>query len=590
MDDDRPLFSTFKPLGEDNTASTKPGHDTTWDQPQGAEQPLGHNDTGGRVGQGVAKGPLPPVPPSSHTTGTVSSWAAIEAPRGAQSILGGHPHPSPRPLSPSLQALPGSWLSPPGWSLPEGDLQPELVALRAQTRLWFEQTQARRLGAKGELPAWFHGFISRRETEQLLQDRPPGCFLIRFSESTVGFVLSYRGRDRCRHFVLDQLPDGRYVILGEQSAHAALADLLRHYATAPLAPYHEVLTVPCRREGESQGGSQTPAGSSAVHPPSSKAPAKPLVYSTVAKGVPAARQVAAAPLLPAEPSAEGGSSREAPNVPPAAASQGQLLGGSSGVTQPRRRWSSPQRSLRSGARSRPPRTTPATPARRCQVPAAHVLPHLCRAPRGHRPQAPPPARGCKSPSPSTPWAGGPAPAPATRRTSTPRWRWPSRICPLRFPGDPEVASPRCPPNPALTAGSSAARPAKLPRGGRSRQLPAPLGRAPRTLGSSSPMPVAAAGRALQNNPRLQRGRKTPKTFTSRFLDTISKPGGRAGLRQEPAPGQKGILRLLQRRRQLWDAGGEVQGTDRQCRGRSALHWDSHAFPKPCEAVKRWETD
>ena len=56
-----------------------------------------------------------------------------------------------------------------------------------------------------------------------------------------------RGRDRCRHFVLDQLPDGRYVILGEQSAHAALADLLRHYATAPLAPYHEVLTVPCRR-------------------------------------------------------------------------------------------------------------------------------------------------------------------------------------------------------------------------------------------------------------------------------------------------------------------------------------------------------
>ncbi|XP_056177923.1 LOW QUALITY PROTEIN: SH2 domain-containing protein 2A [Falco biarmicus] len=279
MDDDRPLFSTFKPLGEDNTASTKPGRDTTRDQPQGAEQPLGHNDTGGR-------------------------------------------------------ALPGSWPSPPGWSLPEGRPQPELVALRAQTRLWFEQTQARRLGAKGELPAWFHGFISRRETEQLLQDQPPGCFLIRFSESTVGFVLSYRGRDRCRHFVLDQLPDGRYVILGEQSAHAALADLLRHYATAPLAPYHEVLTVPCRREGEPRGGSQTPAGSSAVHPPSSKAPAKPLVYSTVAKGVPAARQVAAAPLLPAEPSTEGGSSREAPNVPPPLPAKASSLGAAQGSHSP----------------------------------------------------------------------------------------------------------------------------------------------------------------------------------------------------------------------------------------------------------------
>ncbi|NWR44273.1 SH22A protein, partial [Regulus satrapa] len=58
-----------------------------------------------------------------------------------------------------------------------------------------------------------------------------------------------RGRDRCRHFVLDQLPDGRYVILGERSAHAELAQLLQHHATAPLAPYHEFLTaaLPCAR-------------------------------------------------------------------------------------------------------------------------------------------------------------------------------------------------------------------------------------------------------------------------------------------------------------------------------------------------------
>ncbi|NXC21649.1 SH22A protein, partial [Corythaeola cristata] len=137
MDDDRPLFTTFKPFGEDNAASAKPGPRTTPVQPQGAEQPLGHHDTQSRV-------------------------------------------------------LPGSWPSPPRWSPLDGDPQPELVALRARTKLWYEQTQAKRLGAEGELPAWFHGFISRRETEQLLQDQPPGCFLVRFSESTVGFVLSYR--------------------------------------------------------------------------------------------------------------------------------------------------------------------------------------------------------------------------------------------------------------------------------------------------------------------------------------------------------------------------------------------------------------
>ncbi|NXW10497.1 SH22A protein, partial [Fregetta grallaria] len=149
MDDDRPLFSPPKPTGEDSTASTKlgasatppasakPGASATPVQPQGAPPPLGHHDTEGRV-------------------------------------------------------PPGSWPSPPGWSPPPRDPRPELVALRARTRLWFEQTQAGRLGAKGELPTWFHGFISRRETEQLLQDQPPGCFLVRFSESTVGFVLPPR--------------------------------------------------------------------------------------------------------------------------------------------------------------------------------------------------------------------------------------------------------------------------------------------------------------------------------------------------------------------------------------------------------------
>ncbi|KFU94570.1 Hematopoietic SH2 domain-containing protein, partial [Chaetura pelagica] len=54
-----------------------------------------------------------------------------------------------------------------------------------------------------------------------------------------------RGRDRCRHFVLDQWPDGQYVILGEPRAHPELADLLCHHLTSPVTPYHEFLTLPC---------------------------------------------------------------------------------------------------------------------------------------------------------------------------------------------------------------------------------------------------------------------------------------------------------------------------------------------------------
>ncbi|NWV66657.1 SH22A protein, partial [Malurus elegans] len=137
MDDDHPLFITFKPIGEDSTARAKPAASTAPSQPQRTEQSPGHHDRHGRV-------------------------------------------------------PPGSRSPPPAQSQPEADSRPELVALRAQTSLWFEQTQAQRLRPKGELPAWFHGFISRREAEELLQDQPLGCFLVRFSESTVGFVLSYR--------------------------------------------------------------------------------------------------------------------------------------------------------------------------------------------------------------------------------------------------------------------------------------------------------------------------------------------------------------------------------------------------------------
>lgn len=199
-------------------------------------------------------------------------------------------------LSPSLRGPPV-----------QGD--PALGALRARTQLWFQQTQVGRLRAEGELPPWFHGFISRREAEQLLQDEPLGCFLVRFSESTVGFVLSYRGRDRCRHFVLAQDPDGKYVILGERSAHTELRDLLQHYSTAPIAPFHEVLTVPRAREDE-------PHGTDAARFPWRGAPGMFPVYSTVSKGPRGARQEATAPLLPVEPGAEGCSAREAPGVPP----------------------------------------------------------------------------------------------------------------------------------------------------------------------------------------------------------------------------------------------------------------------------------
>ncbi|XP_052389419.1 uncharacterized protein LOC127935522 [Carassius gibelio] len=129
-------------------------------------------------------------------------------------------------------------------------------SLRAHTLLWFERTQLPRLHRPGQpLPCWLHGFATRREAEQLLQDKPQGSFLLRLSESKIGFVLSYRGEDRCRHFIIEEEECGSagsvYLIAGEHSRHRSLDDLISYYTHNPVGPFNEMLTVPCM---QSDGG------------------------------------------------------------------------------------------------------------------------------------------------------------------------------------------------------------------------------------------------------------------------------------------------------------------------------------------------
>ncbi|XP_053463776.1 SH2 domain-containing protein 2A isoform X2 [Nycticebus coucang] len=143
------------------------------------------------------------------------------------------------PQAPSAAHIPGNAEEVPG----EGSL-----TLKAETRTWFQKTQAHWLLQHGAAPAWFHGFITRREAERLLEPQPQGCYLVRFSESAVAFVLTYRSRTCCRHFLLAQLTDGRHVVLGEDSAHPRLQGLLQHYSAHPLSPYGETLAAPLARQ------------------------------------------------------------------------------------------------------------------------------------------------------------------------------------------------------------------------------------------------------------------------------------------------------------------------------------------------------
>ncbi|XP_071776609.1 hematopoietic SH2 domain-containing protein homolog [Centroberyx gerrardi] len=110
---------------------------------------------------------------------------------------------------------------------------------------WFTELQLQSVIRNGIVPEWFHGIISRKTAEELLLPKPPGYFLIRVSESRIGYTLSYRAEDRCRHFMIDALKDGHYIIVGETTHHRFLQDLVDFHRRTPIMPFHEVLTVPC---------------------------------------------------------------------------------------------------------------------------------------------------------------------------------------------------------------------------------------------------------------------------------------------------------------------------------------------------------
>ncbi|XP_077633186.1 hematopoietic SH2 domain-containing protein [Crocuta crocuta] len=109
---------------------------------------------------------------------------------------------------------------------------------------WFVQTQAGQL-ARGGVPAWFHGAISREDAENLLELQPRGSFLIRVSHSHVGYTLSYKAQSCCRHFMVKLLDDGSVMIPGEERVHASLDALVTFHRRQPVRPHGDLLTQPC---------------------------------------------------------------------------------------------------------------------------------------------------------------------------------------------------------------------------------------------------------------------------------------------------------------------------------------------------------
>ncbi|KAM7048518.1 SH2 domain-containing protein 7 isoform 2-T2 [Molossus nigricans] len=146
----------------------------------------------------------------------------------------------------------GSLKQPGGGRGPEGTEDSQAVsALQELALRWFMETQAPLILQDGALPPWFHGFITRKQAEQLLGAKPLGSFLIRLSDRATGYILSYRGSDRCRHFVITQLQNRRYLVSGDTHSHRNLAELVRHYQEVQFEPFGETLAAACPRPEDS---------------------------------------------------------------------------------------------------------------------------------------------------------------------------------------------------------------------------------------------------------------------------------------------------------------------------------------------------
>ncbi|XP_013859085.1 SH2 domain-containing protein 7 isoform X2 [Austrofundulus limnaeus] len=120
--------------------------------------------------------------------------------------------------------------------------------LRDLASKWFIDTQVPLIVNNGLFPSWFMGFTSRKDAENLLKDKELGCYLIRLSDKAIGYILSYKGRDRFRHFVISQSVTGQFVVSGDNEGHDTVLKLIEHYKTIPIEPFGEYLTFPCFKD------------------------------------------------------------------------------------------------------------------------------------------------------------------------------------------------------------------------------------------------------------------------------------------------------------------------------------------------------
>ena len=126
---------------------------------------------------------------------------------------------------------------------------------RAASVKWFKEVEMAKgaamgdgktkAGSVGGFANWFHGIITRDQSVALLDPLQQGAFLVRVSESRFGYSLSFKHNNRIKHFMIDQTPDGRYMVVGNDRTFPGLNELVLFHSTHPLTEEGDLLLYAC---------------------------------------------------------------------------------------------------------------------------------------------------------------------------------------------------------------------------------------------------------------------------------------------------------------------------------------------------------
>ncbi|XP_071664368.1 SH2 domain-containing protein 4A isoform X1 [Patagioenas fasciata] len=159
------------------------------------------------------------------------------------------------PLPPKPKVLPPATANGRAISRKEGIQRTISNSTEESIIRWFKEEQfPLRAGyqkSTDTIAPWFHGILTSKKAEELLNRTAPGSFLIRVSEKIKGYVLSYRSGEGCKHFLIDASSDS-YSFLGvDQLQHSTLADLVDYHKDEPITSLgKELLLYPCGQEDQ----------------------------------------------------------------------------------------------------------------------------------------------------------------------------------------------------------------------------------------------------------------------------------------------------------------------------------------------------